>query len=154
MDARKIEIMVAEWFDYRVHAVVPNVHWGLGLSYEMDMAVVTKSRYLIEVEIKTSASDIKADLKKKHQHDSRLVKCLYFAVPEKLKDNPDIPLRAGILSCGNRVECIRPPIYNKTPVKLTDEKYTHLLELGCMRIWSLKLKLSELQNKFKEVKAK
>ena len=42
--------------------VVPNVLLG---PYEADFITITKSNYLIEVEIKISISDFRADFKKK-----------------------------------------------------------------------------------------
>jgi len=98
MTAQDVEIAVAKHFNYRTNVIVPNVYWGLGLRYEADLVVLRPSNWAIEVEIKVSASDIKADLRKAHQHDSRLFKELYFAVPEELKNNPFIPDHAGILS--------------------------------------------------------
>ncbi len=48
--------------------VIPNVLLG---SYEADFITITKSDYLIEVEIKISISDFRADFKKKHYHDAK-----------------------------------------------------------------------------------
>ena len=61
--------------------VVPNVLLG---SYEADFITITKSDYLIEVEIKISISDFRADFKKKHYHDCPEVNALYYALPKEL----------------------------------------------------------------------
>ena len=61
--------------------VVPNV---LLNSYEADFITITKSDYLIEVEIKISISDFRADFKKKHYHDCPEVNALYYALPIEL----------------------------------------------------------------------
>ena len=61
--------------------VVPNVLLG---SYEADFITITKSHYLIEVEIKISISDFRADFKKKHYHDCPEVNALYYALPIEL----------------------------------------------------------------------
>ena len=61
--------------------VVPNV---LLNSYEADFITITKSNYLIEVEIKISISDFRADFKKKHYHDCPEVNALYYALPKEL----------------------------------------------------------------------
>lgn len=61
--------------------VVPNV---LLDSYEADFITITKSDYLIEVEIKISISDFRADFKKKHYHDCPKVNALYYAFPTEL----------------------------------------------------------------------
>ena len=86
MTAREVEIGVADKFNYRQNVIVPNVSWGIGLRYEADLVVLRPSGYAVEVEIKVNASDIKADLKKRHQHDSKLFRELWFAVPEELAD--------------------------------------------------------------------
>jgi len=93
-----IEIAVAKHFGWRQNVIVPNVHWGLGLHYEADLVVLRPSGWAIEIEIKISAADIRADLKKLRQHNSPLFRELYFAVPECLTENPNIPAHAGILS--------------------------------------------------------
>lgn len=61
--------------------VVPSVLLG---SYEADFITITKSDYLIEVEIKISISDFRADFKKKHYHDCPRVNALYYALPKEL----------------------------------------------------------------------
>lgn len=140
----EIEIAVARFFNSRVCTIVPNVSWGLGLNYEADMVVLMSSGYAYEVEIKTSKSDIKADLKKCHGHNSRLFRRLYFAVPDYLANDGNIPQKAGIISVyrddfgGNQCKIIRQPTINKIAIKFSPEKREKLLHLGCMRIWSLK----------------
>ena len=69
---------------YGVHGgqiVVPNVLLG---PYEADFITITKSNYLIEVEIKISISDFRADFNKKHYHDCPEVNALYYALPQEL----------------------------------------------------------------------
>lgn len=66
---------------YKGQIVVPNV---LLNSYEADFITITKSDYLIEVEIKISISDFRADFKKKHYHDCPKVNALYYALPKEL----------------------------------------------------------------------
>jgi len=63
MTSKEIEILVADYFNYRANLIVPNVSWGLGV-HECDILVLTKAGYAWEVEIKTSVADVKADLKK------------------------------------------------------------------------------------------
>ena len=144
MTSQQVELAVANHFDYRRQVIVPNVSWGMGLLYEADIVVLRKSNWAIEVEIKVSASDIRADLKKKHLHDSPLFKELWFAVPEALEDHKDIPLHAGILSVGDRrrrkLKVVRKPLGNKDAVKWTNEQRLKLLHLASMRTWALKKK--------------
>lgn len=140
MKSIDVEIAVANYFDYRTNVIVPNVSWGMGLLYEADVVVLRPSNYAIEVEIKVSASDIRADLKKKHLHDSNLFKELWFAIPEMLKDNPNIPSHAGVLSIAenSRVSVIRKPIKRTDSLKWTQEQRNKLLHLASMRTWKLK----------------
>ncbi len=87
--------------------VVPNVLLG---SYEADFITITKSDYLIEVEIKISISDFRADFKKKHYHDCPEVNALYYALPKELyeKHNAEIEescdkVGAGIILIDEKV---------------------------------------------------
>jgi hypothetical protein len=144
MTAQDIEIAVANYLCYRANVIVPNVHWGLGLWYEADLVVLRPSGWAIEIEIKTSRSDILADLKKRRQHDSNLFRELYFAVPECLAEDPDIPERAGILSVYTdtrgvfRVTKTRAATRNRIAKKWDSETRDKLLRLAAMRTWTLK----------------
>ena len=97
----------------------------------------------IEIEIKTTASDIKADLKKRRQHNSDLFRELWFAVPSNLVEHPEIPARAGIFAVEqdenwHYVRKIRPARRNPNARRWTAEQRLKLLHLGVMRIWGLK----------------
>jgi len=149
MTAQQVEIAVAKHFGYRQNLIVPNVHWGLNLPYEADLVVLRPSGWAIEVEIKVSAADIRADLKKTRQHDSNLFRELYFAVPERLSTNTNIPEHAGILSVYEykpgwlKVKMLRRSVLRKTATKWKPETRQKLCELAAMRIWSLKQHLSD-----------
>ena len=101
MKTKEIELAVAGYFGIRQHLIVPNVSWGFtGLYYEADLVVVTKAGYAKEIEIKASRQDLIKDKSKKHNHNCRKFKELYFAIPKKLlKDIEHIPEKAGILVC-------------------------------------------------------
>lgn len=145
MTAQDIEIAVAQHFDYRRNLIVPNVYWGLGLLYEADLVVLRPSNWAVEVEIKVSSADIRADLRKQHQHDSKLFRELYFAVPDDLKDDPNIPERAGVLSVSdwfrdgrlraNKYRCAQ---RNNNAIKFEAHHRQKLYELAAMRTWTLK----------------
>jgi len=149
--AQDIEIAVAEHFNSRQNLIVPNVHWGWMLQYEADMVILRQSGYAVEVEIKVSAADIKRDLRKHHQHDSLRFRRRYFAVPEWLKDDHNIPEYAGIISVKPHPN---PNVYkwyaathreckpNKYAHRITDAQRLKLAELGAMRIWDLKAALA------------
>jgi hypothetical protein len=140
MNTAQLEIAVARHVGYRDKLIIPNVSWGL-LHYECDMLVVQLgSRMAWEIELKTSASDIKADLKKSHGHFSKKIKRFSFAVPEKLVDCEYLPKDCGLLTVGetDKVKTIRPPRINKSARPLTEAEINKLYHLGCMRIWTLK----------------
>lgn len=145
--ALDIELAVAKHLDYRRNLIVPNVHWGLWLPYEADLVVLRPSNWAIEVEIKVSAADIRADLNKRYQHNARIFRELYFAVPDALKDNPHIPERAGILSVGEwngrlRVKKHRSAERRKDAVKFSAEYRQKLYDLAAMRTWALKQQIA------------
>jgi hypothetical protein len=165
MTARTIELAVATLFNWRQNIIVPNVHWGWNLAHEADLIVLRRSGWAIEVEIKVSAANIKADLAKHVDHwdenvqkihglmrfKPSLISMCYFAVPEKLADSPDIPERYGIIKIveHNQIICgiqhirhvahiCRPAQRNPKARKATDGEARKLAELGAMRIWDLK----------------
>jgi len=109
MTSQEIERRIAVYFGFRQNLIVPNVSWGFFRNgQEVDLLIVRPSGFAIEVEIKTTASDIKADLKKKHQHISKRIKQTWFAVPEKLQDNADIPLHFGVLGVAeDKIKTVR-----------------------------------------------
>jgi len=68
MTAIDIEEALYRRFSMKEYIAVPNVYWGLGINYEIDMFICNKkSKICSEIEIKISKSDLKADKKKKHQ---------------------------------------------------------------------------------------
>ena len=131
--------------------VVPNVLLG---PYEADFVTITKSDYLIEVEIKISISDFRADFKKKHYHDCPEVNALYYAIPkelyEKHKEEVDEScdkVGAGIILVGQRHPenrdsyayldrfAKKPKLRNVKP--LTMYRMLNFARLGCLRWPSL-----------------
>jgi hypothetical protein len=141
-----IECAVADYFSPRVNLIVPNVSWGF-LFYECDLLVVTKFGYCYEVEIKTSRSDLKADMGKPHGHRSKKIRRLYFAIPDYMeKDIEFVPAHAGILLIsapvinghGLRCKCVRDPQTNVEARKISEAERFQVARLGTMRIWSLK----------------
>jgi len=153
LTTQEMEVAIMEYVGIRRNLVVPNVSWGM-LDYEADIVIVTKHGYATEVEIKISKSDLRADFKKRIQHDSNLFKYLYYAVPEDMKDFAleIIPQRAGLFTVRrNRithydsreivVREIRKPQENKDCVQWGDKERLKLAELGCMRLLGLKRKL-------------
>ena len=52
--------------------------------YEADLLVISKSRFLHEIEVKISIQDFRADFKKKHYHDFPEVKRFSYCLPSEL----------------------------------------------------------------------
>ncbi len=156
----EMEIALASYFNYRVNLIVPNVHWGKFM-HECDLLIVSKAGYCTEVEIKTSRADLRADAKKWHGHNGdgqsgkRVIKYLYFAVPEALKDAALelAPERAGIITVRDkdnvpgvypyhpRCQRVREPTVRRHATKMPDSERYKVARLGALRIWDLKRKL-------------
>ncbi|MCA6372246.1 MAG: MmcB family DNA repair protein [Cytophagales bacterium] len=148
-----MEVAVAELLGWREHTIVPNVSWGLDLKHEADLLVLDKAGRFTEIEIKVTLSDLKADFKKKHQHQSKLIGRLVYAVPDKLVEfaSTTIPDGCGLISVSwnqwlGKFEakwvytCRFQKDYKKPDTKMV----LKFLNLGCMRTWSLKKSLNAI----------
>lgn len=175
--AGQVEVAVAKLLNYRVYTIVPNVFWGLDLWHECDMLALDKQGRFTEIEIKVSASDLKADFKKSHGHKSKFISRLFYAMPidlcEKYADL--IPNHCGIISVkpqtfwrfkkesssfekrhgialkesfeGYKAEFYRQAKHDKTKDKPDEKTIIKFMQLGCMRIWSLKEHNNKSKNK-------
>lgn len=146
---------VIKLIGYRTHVVVPNVSWGLGLNHECDMLVLDKHNRFTEIELKISAADLKKDFTKSHQHKSRYISRLVYALPEWLYESHGelIPAGCGVIlvsDIGNTRKilhatwernCKHSKHTLEIPRKILDKFY----HLGCMRIWSLKQRITEIK---------
>jgi len=151
MKTIEMEIAIMKYFDIRQNIIVPNISWSF-FNHEADILILSKSGYATEIEIKVSKADLKKDKEKLHKHESDMIKYLWFAVPEKLKDFAltEIPERAGLISvyrANDRywIDRIRGPQLNKSHRKWTNSEKYRLAQLGCMRILGLKEKLLNKQ---------
>jgi hypothetical protein len=155
----EIETRLAAYFDYRQNIIVPNISWGINI-HECDLLIIRKSGYGIEVEIKISKSDLKADAKKSHNHNdiANRISELYFAIPDFLQDCIDfIPDHAGILILSRNkyyhyynfleVKRLRKAKVNKNRNKFCDNEILKIAHLGTMRIWKLKQNIIETKRK-------
>ena len=132
------------WLDTESDPII----WKNIVNHECDMLIVTKNRYLTEVEIKISLSDLKADFKKEHQHKDENIKNFYYAFPEEMKDKAIelIPEEAGILIAVKKhlnsgyeyrdIECYRKPKINKEAKPINDIVLTRIYRLGYLRYWN------------------
>ncbi|MDE2105439.1 MAG: hypothetical protein KGL39_49890 [Patescibacteria group bacterium] len=111
------------WLEKKCHYIVEQrtPRHGMG---QPDVIGVTKDRYLVEVEIKRSVSDFRADRAKNHRQNSsngfHLVKYFYYLMPYKVfeKVELEIPEWAGVLTLGEDqimpvVKCRAPSLTGK-----------------------------------------
>ena len=151
----------------RTNLIVCNVTPLSGLvRFETDLLSLSKSGYATGVEIKTSKSDLKNDLKKKQWKNLKRVygsksgleryfepyKYFYYAVPEDLVDavEEQVPSWCGIYAIGKKVREVRSAKqilpYDKTR-KWTIEDRLSLARLGAMRVLNMKKKELKYKNK-------
>lgn len=108
---KTIQRAMALHFDWQAQELFFNVDFAGGIA---DVVVLSKARYLTEVEIKISMSDWNADQHKaKWQHPSRHKVCrMYYAVPDWMaaKIPAWVPETVGIFSVGETgwVKEVRP----------------------------------------------
>ena len=163
-----MEILVSQYYNPRQNLIVPNLSWGM-FSYEHDLCILSKNGYATEVEIKTSKADLIKDKEKGHDHNNKMMKYLFFAIPEHLlPDTEHIPERAGIFVVSWNKPMPYP--YHKSLAngwwscrrerqarawqnyKWSDSERQDLLRLAAMRTWTLKKQLQKERKKNAEHK--
>ncbi|MBM4311423.1 MAG: MmcB family DNA repair protein [Deltaproteobacteria bacterium] len=149
-----IEQAIVTHFCPRRNLIVPNVSWGFDLQHEVDLLVVTPSGNATEVEIKASISDIRADLRKRHGHESAKISRIYFAYPLELHEKAKglIPAHAGIITVDNSRAISQCKVQRVAKIKsvarkITENERLKLGHLAAMRIWSLKRHIKRYQTK-------
>lgn len=154
----QIEHAVAECFGVRNNIIVPNVSWGFFATHEADLLIINKTGYLTEVEIKRSWEDFKKDFQKTTTHDEGKVMWKYFAVPVNIKDkvlkylSDNERMDWGVIIYYEDASAWfekRPNNFGHSnpQKKLYLEEKLSIARLGCMRIWSLKKKLTYINDK-------
>jgi len=148
MIAKEMEQHVVRHLGLRRKYIVPNVSWGWNLKHEADLIVVSKNLWAVEIEIKVSAADLKADAKKEkwlREYDDKISKLIY-AVPADLFDlcKQSVPEFCGILAFNENGSLAASRKAKEIPAKkprrkITEKELISLLRLGCMRLWSVKL---------------
>lgn len=156
MKTIEVELAVAKYFNPRQNLAIPNVSWGFNI-HECDLLILTKSKFLYEVEIKISRADLIKDKDKGHKHKHKKIRKLYFAIPENMiKDIEHIPEHAGILtlheSKRHNIICkkYREARTNMTATAVSLEDSYKLARLGSLRIWTLKKKILHFMQ-YKEI---
>ena len=154
--AVEIEYDIAMYFGPARYVIIPNVYWSI-LPWECDLALLTKSNYLYEVEIKISKQDLMRDRAKRKwvHHDGYKTRKTWFAIPEKLRDCVEyIPEKAGVLVVSKTgvVSQIREARTDTKARKLYVSEQLRFMRLGSLRMWTLKkvlLQHMELKDKEK-----
>jgi hypothetical protein len=147
VNSRQIEIAVAKMFGYRQNLIIPNVSWGFFDGFEVDLLIVRPSLWAIEIEIKTTAGDIKRDALKNRHRDAKWypqgqakIQRKYFAVPLALADHQSIPADVGVIGVTETGAAFikRPAPLRKGAVKISASEERALLRLAHMRVWTMK----------------
>ncbi|MEE9159996.1 MAG: MmcB family DNA repair protein [Gammaproteobacteria bacterium] len=138
-EARAI-IMLTNRFDVWNNRCFPNV---LLCGGEMDLAVVSRSGFLWEVEVKLTRYDWLADARKSKWTvpGRRFVSRFFYAVPEALiSDVPEfVPDSAGLIAFqGDTIREVRTARRHKAP-KLPDAQMRALYESTYHRFWRERL---------------
>lgn len=148
MKTIEMEYALFRWLMNNNKLIMPRYTAGIkGLNHECDILAVSKSGYLTEYEIKVSKSDLKADFKKKHKHESDRLKYQYFAIPKEMRDCVDIiPNKFGVVIITERrdrqgkdyysIKEIREPYKNKNASKITDSEFINLCRIQALKLWN------------------
>lgn len=134
----------------RKNLCVPNVSWGLGIDYEADLLVITKSGYCTEYEIKRSYSDFLADMKKDEcAHKAPWVYKFFYVIPLGIKDKvlkyfEDKGVETPAIICyseDKKLSYCGGFSYVKGGRKMFLEEILKVARLGTLRYWNLRNKL-------------
>lgn len=125
--------------------VIPNAYYGVGLSWEADLLLISEAGYLTEIEIKVSKPDLLAD---EHKHKFKIsgfrqkIKRFYYAIPEYLE--ADFPKHyqnyAGLIVVpidpNKRCELrFKAPVNSKAK-RISDITRSKAMRLLGLRYWS------------------
>jgi hypothetical protein len=179
MTSADIELALTSYqgspFHRRRWFVVPNVSWGWGLGYEADLICVNPGGHAVEVEIKVSRSDLRADAKKnkwaawrpgntegavfrRGTLDHRIWK-FYYAVPQQLVADC-LALEggwpgAGILAVAadHTVTMVRRPMPITATRLVTPDELVKLGHLAAMRYWDQRLDNHRLRDEIQSLRS-
>lgn len=140
--------------------VIPNVSYGFFSWGEADLIAVTKNKYIVEGEIKSSLSDLKKD-RSKNKWGSALdlwqkqIKRHYYIIPAEIyKEDLDIRQDSGIITYvedeqyGYKIKIMRCAKNNANSVPVSDDKILKLCRLASFRFWD---QTSLVNNKINEI---
>lgn len=147
---RKIQQLLGKKLFLR-KVCIPNVlMWRpRNTEYEADFIYFDlKTRYVTEVEIKTSIEDFRRDFKKDHQHDNCNVKYLYYAMPievyalnktevlDAIGNNGLILITYKVRKDGAIIEQVdfkKRAKARKGAIPLNQNKLEYFMKIGCMK---------------------
>lgn len=142
-----IQVLLSHYLCSETNYVFPNVLFGSSSSvyskWEMDFAVITKSGFLWEIEIKTSKADWENDAKKRKWNSpyQKYISRFYYCVPESLISHipKHVKPSMGILVAhpGRGVSEYRAARRYKAK-KLTDEMRMKFLYKTYYKFWDLR----------------
>lgn len=123
----------------RSNIIIPNIRMDYG-RYEADLILINKNQFLIEMEIKISFSDFKADFMKKNFHNNSKLRGLYYVFPHELWLKYQNRIRemvievgAGIITVHNYDVYVQRKPKWKDVKPLTKEEVAHYMRLGCLK---------------------
>ena len=163
-----MEAYLSKYLDPRRNIIIPNASWGLGV-HECDLLAISVAGYATEIEIKISRADLRADVKKHHDHKSQKIKFLYFAVPSELArdvlldtniyEKPAhgwhgaqqrglLPPQAGVLIVAStgRVFCARKAAANSGAEPFDAKAWQKFARLMTLRYWDQHHTISGLRH--------
>ena len=173
MTTKEMEFAIFDHFKGSYDLITTGITRGDIVNHECDVLMVNKNRFLIEIEIKISKSDLRADFKKTHNHNCKNIKHTYFAIPKEMEDCIElIPKEFGVIVVRKSkwkdsfmkkipiiktyypLKVVRRP-KKKSDYKISDEKLIKLYRLSSFRYWGCKknelikegLFLNEKENK-------
>lgn len=146
-------------FDWKRHIVVPNLSWGMGLGFEIDLGILSSANWLTEVEIKVSLSDLRREGEKwRHKIAPQLanvyqskIRKRFIAMPLELWNKrynpslrtefPTIPEGVGVITVygdmyGDTAKIEKPALPDKAARKLTPDEREQMIRLGYLRFWA------------------
>lgn len=152
MNTTEIEYALTEEFFLKHKIVATGITKNNRIvSHECDLLTVNNNMFITEYEIKISLSDVKADLKKKHDHSCDKIVRTFFVLPLELVDKAIefIPEKFGVIGIekveflkdcqkriyetGYRLRYKRQPKRNKNAIQITEYELMELYRLENMR---------------------
>lgn len=149
----ELALCKSKYFSYLRNIIAFNVNGissKLGIWHECDMLVLSKNGYLTEIEIKRSWEDFLADFKKKHKHNSELIKYFYYCVPISLLDKVYDYLYDNDIDGESVSYHYYHAMLTNNYRKLFLEEQLELARYGAMRAVMLKEKVVNLQKKIQD----